>query len=65
MHTRKFAPRCAGLGHVRGVESLGLAVLRLVEEEASRDKVSQLIVQLPVSVATFMLNEKTYTARSD
>jgi len=54
----EVCPRCAGLGHVRGVESLGLAVLRLVEEEASRDKVSQLIVQLPVSVATFMLNEK-------
>ena len=54
----EVCPRCAGLGHVRGVESLGLAVLRLVEEEASRERISQLIVQLPVSVATFMLNEK-------
>ncbi len=54
----EVCPRCSGLGHVRGVESLGLAVLRLVEEEASKDKVSQLIVQLPVAVATFMLNEK-------
>jgi ribonuclease E len=54
----EVCPRCSGLGHVRGVESLGLAVLRLVEEEASRDRISQLIVQLPVSVATFMLNEK-------
>ena len=54
----EVCPRCSGLGHVRGVESLGLAVLRLVEEEASRDRISQLVVQLPVSVATFMLNEK-------
>lgn len=51
-------PRCSGLGHVRGVESLGLAVLRLVEEEATREQIAQLIVQLPISVATFMLNEK-------
>lgn len=55
---QEVCPRCAGLGHVRGVESLGLAVLRLVEEEATKDNVSQLVVQLPVSVATFMLNEK-------
>lgn len=54
----EVCPRCAGLGHVRGVESLGLAVLRLVEEEASKERITQLIVQLPVSVATFMLNEK-------
>lgn len=54
----EVCPRCAGLGYVRGVESLGLAVLRLVEEEATKDRVSQLVVQLPVAVATFMLNEK-------
>ncbi|RLA00914.1 MAG: ribonuclease E/G [Gammaproteobacteria bacterium] len=54
----EVCPRCAGLGHVRGVQSLGLAVLRLVEEEATREQISQLIVQLPVPVATFMLNEK-------
>jgi ribonuclease E len=54
----EVCPRCSGLGHIRGVESLGLAVLRLVEEEANRERMSQLVVQLPVSVATFMLNEK-------
>ncbi len=54
----EVCPRCGGLGHVRGVQSLGLAVLRLVEDEATKERVSQLIVQLPVSVATFMLNEK-------
>ena len=55
---QEVCPRCAGLGHVRGVQSLGLAVLRLVEEEANKENVSQLIIQLPVPVATFMLNEK-------
>lgn len=55
---QEICPRCAGLGHVRGVESLGLAVLRLIEEEATKDKVTQLIVQLPVPVATFILNDK-------
>lgn len=54
----EICPRCGGLGHVRGVQSLGLAVLRLVEEEATKDSISKLIIQLPVSVATFMLNEK-------
>ncbi|AFJ02445.1 Ribonuclease E [Methylophaga frappieri] len=57
---QEVCPRCAGLGHVRGVESLGLAVLRLMEEEASKDKITQLVVQLPVAVATFMLNEKRH-----
>ncbi len=53
----EVCPRCSGLGHVRGVESLGLSILRLLEE-ASKDSTAQLVVQLPVSVATFMLNEK-------
>lgn len=55
---QEVCPRCAGLGHIRGVQSLGLAVLRLVEEEANKENVTQLVVQLPVPVATFMLNEK-------
>ena len=54
----EICPRCSGLGHLRGVQSLGLAVLRLLEEEATKDRISQLVVQLPISVATFMLNEK-------
>jgi ribonuclease E len=55
---QEICPRCAGLGHVRGVESLGLAVLRLIEEEATKDRITQLIVQVPVAVATFILNDK-------
>jgi ribonuclease E len=55
---QEVCPRCSGLGHVRGVQSLGLAVLRIIEEEANKELISQLVIQLPVGVATFMLNEK-------
>jgi ribonuclease E len=51
-------PRCEGLGTIRGVESLALAVLRIIEEEASKESTSRIIVQLPVDAATFLLNEK-------
>ncbi|MFZ5593671.1 MAG: ribonuclease E, partial [Pseudomonadota bacterium] len=51
-------PRCKGQGHVRSVESLALSILRIVEEEASKAKTGQILAQLPVDVATFLLNEK-------
>jgi ribonuclease E len=51
-------PRCSGQGTIRGVESLGLSVLRIVEEEAMKEKSSRIIAQLPVPVAAFLLNEK-------
>ena len=51
-------PRCKGVGVIRGVESLGLSILRLLEEEAMKDGTRRVTVQLPVDVATFLLNEK-------
>lgn len=51
-------PRCQGTGVVRGVESIGLSVLRLVEEEAIKESTTSVQAQLPVEVATFLLNEK-------
>ena len=51
-------PRCTGQGFIRDIESLGLSVLRLVEEECSKERTSQIRAILPVSVATFLLNEK-------
>ncbi len=51
-------PRCNGSGSIRGVESLALAVLRLVGEEARKDRSAKVIAQLPVDVATYLLNEK-------
>jgi ribonuclease E len=51
-------PRCSGQGNIRGVESLALSVLRLVEEEAMKERTGRIVAQLPVAVATFLLNEK-------
>ncbi len=54
-------PRCSGQGTIRGTESLALTILRLVEEEATKDSTSRVIAQLPVDVAAFLLNEKRQT----
>ncbi len=51
-------PRCSGMGHIRSVESLALAVLRLIGEETRKDRTSKVIAQLPVDVANYLLNEK-------
>jgi ribonuclease E len=51
-------PRCAGNGAIRGVESLSLSILRLIEEEAMKESTTRVVVQLPVDAATFLLNEK-------
>jgi ribonuclease E len=51
-------PRCSGIGTIRSVESLALAILRLIGEEARKERTAKVIAQLPVEVATFLLNEK-------
>jgi ribonuclease E len=51
-------PRCTGIGSIRSVESMTLAILRLIGEEARKDKTAQLIAQVPVEVATYLMNEK-------
>ncbi|MCF6299191.1 MAG: ribonuclease E, partial [Thiomicrorhabdus sp.] len=56
--TQIVCPRCHGVGVIRGVESLGLSVLRLLEEESMKEQTRRVTVQLPVDVATFLLNEK-------
>ena len=51
-------PRCHGTGHIRGTESSALHILRILEEEAMKDNTGAVHVQVPVDVATFLLNEK-------
>jgi len=51
-------PRCSGQGAIRSVESLSLSILRLMEEEAMKDKTGKIIAQVPVEVATYLVNEK-------
>ncbi|HEX7914633.1 ribonuclease E [Rudaea sp.] len=56
--TQIVCPRCEGHGRIRGVESLSLSVLRLVEEQAMKEKTGQVLVQAPPAIANFLLNEK-------
>ncbi len=51
-------PRCNGIGSIRSVESLALSILRLVGEDARKDRTARVIVQVPVDVATYLINEK-------
>jgi ribonuclease E len=51
-------PRCVGNGSIRTVESMALAVLRLIGEELRKDRTSKVIAQVPVEVATYLINEK-------
>lgn len=56
--TQVVCPRCAGEGRIRGVESMSLSILRLIEEEAMKERTARVVAQMPVEVATFLLNEK-------
>ncbi|MEN6538299.1 MAG: Rne/Rng family ribonuclease, partial [Mizugakiibacter sp.] len=56
--TQIVCPRCDGHGRIRGVESLSLSALRLVEEHAMKESTGQVLVQAPTTVANFLLNEK-------
>jgi ribonuclease E len=51
-------PRCNGTGHIRGTESTALHILRIIQEEAMKENSAVVHAQVPVDVATFLLNEK-------
>jgi ribonuclease E len=53
-------PRCNGTGHIRGVQSSALHILRLIQEEAMKENTAALHVHLPVATATYLLNEKRH-----
>jgi ribonuclease E len=57
-------PRCVGIGSIRSVESLALSILRLVGEDARKDRTTRIIIQVPVEVATYLFNEKRDDLRS-
>ncbi|PJK12924.1 ribonuclease E [Lysobacteraceae bacterium NML07-0707] len=56
--TQIVCPRCEGHGRMRSVESLSLSILRVAEEHAMKDNTGQVLVQAPVEIANFLLNEK-------
>ncbi len=51
-------PRCLGQGTIRGIESLALSIIRLIEEHAMKENTAQVRAILPIEIATYLLNEK-------
>ena len=54
-------PRCTGQGTIRDTKSLALSILRLIEEEATKDRSAEVRAIVPVDVAAYLLNEKRAT----
>ena len=51
-------PRCTGQGTIRTTKSLALAILRLIQEEAVKERTGEVQAIVPVDVSAFLLNEK-------
>lgn len=51
-------PRCSGQGTIRDVKSLSLSILRIVQEEASKQKSQEVRARVPLDVASYLLNDK-------
>ncbi|UYB54123.1 Rne/Rng family ribonuclease [Xanthomonas sp. AM6] len=51
-------PRCDGHGRMRSVESMSLSIIRVAEEHAMKENTGQVLVQAPVEIANYLLNEK-------
>ncbi|MEF3192853.1 MAG: Rne/Rng family ribonuclease [Halothiobacillaceae bacterium] len=56
--TQHVCPRCHGQGTIRSTESLALSILRLIQEESLKENTGRIVAQLPIPVATYLLNEK-------
>lgn len=56
--TQIVCPRCTGQGVIRTVESLSASLIRILEEEALKSSTARVEIQVPIDVATYILNEK-------
>jgi ribonuclease E len=56
--SHESCPRCSGTGFIRGTQSSALHILRLIQDAAMKEGTGAVHVQVPVDVATFLLNEK-------
>lgn len=54
-------PRCSGQGTIRGIESLALSIIRLIEEHALKENTAEVRAILPIEISSFLLNEKRQT----
>ena len=59
--TQVTCPKCEGQGSIRGIQSLALAILRVIEEAAMKKATKQIRVELPVELSTYFFNEKRAT----
>lgn len=51
-------PKCNGTGRIRDFQSSALHVIRMIQEQSNKKQGQKISVQVPVDVATFLLNEK-------
>ncbi|MBS0226621.1 MAG: ribonuclease E/G, partial [Proteobacteria bacterium] len=56
-------PTCEGHGRMRSIESLSLSIIRVAEEHAMKDNTGQVLVQVPVEIGNYLLNEKRSALR--
>ncbi|MBN9287451.1 MAG: Rne/Rng family ribonuclease [Gammaproteobacteria bacterium] len=57
-------PRCEGQGTIRNVQSLALALMRIIQDEAMKENTRQVNVQVPVELAAYLVNEKRQAVMS-
>jgi ribonuclease E len=57
-NSHESCPRCSGTGFIRGTQSSALHILRLIQDAAMKEGTGAVHIQVPVDVATFLLNEK-------
>jgi ribonuclease E len=57
-NTTVLCPRCTGQGRIRDIRSLALGILRVMEEEALKERSSIVRAIVPLSVGSYLLNEK-------
>ena len=53
-----MCPRCSGQGTIRDIESLSLSIFRVIEEYSLQENIDAVKAQVPIEIATFLLNEK-------
>lgn len=54
----EVCPRCSGNRTIRSPQSLSLSIFRLIQEEVLKDGTGRVLAQVPIDVATYLLNEK-------
>ena len=51
-------PSCHGTGLIRSEDSLGLTILRQIEEEGVRRRSREVLIKAPISIMNFLMNHK-------